>query len=317
MVNGKVSIKAEETEVNGTITGATVDVGSTLTINYFAEAPENATMRFTSSSGKVTVVDGVLDADTGYYKFAYIGINPQCMSDTIKAELMVNGEILDTKENYSVKAYCESQATKSAGALDLTPNQFEALKTLLADMLTYGAASQEYKAYNTANLADNTEWVKEYKSAFAVPAGVRKITGNTDADNRAVSVGLNMANVNRIYFKVKLTDDIVVKLNGVEIDKSTLVKKDDGTYTLYSDDIMATQFDEVFTLTLVKDGNEITKVEYNVNAYIQAKYNVSSVEKIVKALSNYGTSAVNYQKTIVEGSFDLEGDVLQKNTVTE
>ena len=177
-------------------------------------------------------------------------------------------------------------------------------------MLTYGAASQEYKAYNTANLADNTEWVSEYKSVFTVPTGVRKITGNTDANNKATAVGVNMSNVNKVYFKVKFADDITIKLNGKEVDKSTLVKNDDGIYTIYSDGIKATQFDNVFTLQLIKDGNEITKVEYNVNAYIQTKYNTPSVEKIVKALSNYGTSAVNYQKALTEGDFDLEEDIL-------
>ena len=114
-----------------------------------------------------------------------------------------------------------------------------------------------------------------------------------------------MANVNKIYFKVKLTDDVVVKLNGVEVDKSTFVSNGNNTYTLYSNDIIATQFGDVYTLTLVKDGEVITTVKYNVNAYIATKYNVSGLEDIVQALSNYGKSASAYNKILLEGGFDL------------
>ncbi len=299
-------------EPKNTIMGASVDIGASLTINYFAQivTDETAMMRFTSSSGRITEVNGVLDENTGYYKFAYTGINPQCMSDNIKAELICGENVYDTKENYSVKDYCENQVNRSAESLGLTKAEFRYLKTLLADMLVYGSASQEYKDYNTTNLADSAEWVEENKSTFTVPTGVRKITGNSDANNKATAVGLHMANVNKIYFKFKLTEDVVVKLNGKEVNKSTLVDNGDGTYTLYSDGIKATQFDDVFTLTITKDGTEITKVEYNVNAYIQAKYNLSGIEKIVKALSNYGVSAKVYQGEFRDNSFELEEDNL-------
>ena len=295
--------------LEGAITGATVDIGSSLTINYFADAPENATMKFTSSSGRITEVNGVFDSETGYYKFAYTGINPQCMSDTIKAELMVGEEVLDVKENYSVKAYCDNMANGHSN-LNLSPSQYEALKTLLADMLTYGSASQEYKDYNTSNLADSSEWVSEYKSTFYVPTAVKKVTGNTDANNKVKSVGLNMANVNKVYFKMILTDDVTVKLNGAVVDKASFVENKDGSVTLYTDSIFATQFNNVYTLDLIKDGTVISTVQYNVNAYIQAKYNTSGLENIVKALSNYGTSAVNYQRILAEGDFNLDEDEL-------
>ncbi len=299
------------TPVTGTIKGASVDIGATLTINYFAEAStDDVKMRFTSSSGKVTEVNGIIDEQMGCYMFAYEGINPQCMNDNIKAELVYGEEVLDTKENYSVRNYCENQKNRSAESLGLAEKEFECLKTLMADMLVYGSASQEYKNYNTSNLVDSAEWVSEYKSTFEVPAGVRIITGNKDTDNQVTAVGVNMANVNKIYFKIKFTDDITVKINDKEIDKSTLAKNDDGIYLLYSDGIKATQFDKIFTLQLLKDGKEITKVEYNVNAYIQAKYETPSVQKIVKALSNYGVSANNYQDALKDNNFDLEDDIL-------
>ncbi len=295
----------------GTITGATVDIGSSLTINYFAEAPEDAKMKFTSSSGRITEVNGVYDEKTGYYKFAYTGINPQCMGDTIKAELMWGDYVLDTKESYSVKAYCENQISKSASDLGLTETQYNALKTLLADMLVYGSEAQKYKEYNVSELPDVGEWVSTNKSTFTSPTGVKKVTGNADAENKVKSVGLNMANVNRIYFKLILNDEnVVIKLNNKVIDRSTLITNADGTFSLYSSNIKATGFDNVHTLTLTQGEEVISTVEYNVNAYIQSKNADATVGDIVKALSNYGTSAKRYHNFISDDDFDLEGDDL-------
>ncbi len=308
------SLIVKTLEPQGTVTGATVDVGSTLTINYFAEAPEDAKMKFTSSSGRITEVNGVLDEKTGYYKFAYTGINPQCMGDTIKAELMWGDYVLDTKESYSIKSYCENQISKSASDLGLTETQYNALKTLLADMLVYGSEAQKYKDYNVSELPDASEWVSEYKSTFKTPDGVKKVTGNADAENKVKSVGLNMANVNRIYFKMILNDEnVVIKLNNKVIDRAELIKNTDGTYMLYSSDIYATGFDDVYTLTLTQGEDVISTVEYNVNAYIQSKNADAKVGNIVKALSNYGKSAADYAdsfKPIGDNQFELEDDIL-------
>ena len=94
--------------------------------------------------------------------------------------------------------------------------------------------------------------------------------------------------------------------------KATMIKNSDGTYTLYTKDITATQFNDVFTLTIIKNGVEITKVEYNVNAYIQSKYEADGLAKIVKALSNYGKSAKDFAASlvVVDGDFNLEEDIL-------
>lgn len=295
--------------IEGTITGATVDIGSSLTINYFADAPENTVMKFTSSSGRVTEVNGVYDEKTGYYKFAYTGINPQCMNDVIKAELMNGETVLDTKESYSVKDYCENQAGKTAGELKLTNGQYEAFKTLMADMLVYGSAAQKYRKYNTENLSDTSEWIDAYKSTFNTPTGVKRISGNTDSENKVKSVGLNMANVNRIYFKLILNDEsVVVTLNDQIIDVSALAKNNDGTYMLYSPDVFATGFSDVYTLKLTKNGEVISTVEYNVNAYIEAKCETNGLIEILKSLSNYGNAAKAYQNVSTDGDFDLDED---------
>lgn len=311
-------VQFAEIEIYNTATeivGATLEIGSTLTVNYFVNSSitlEDLEMRFISSSGKITKVKGFLDAQTGYYMFAYTGINPQCMNDTIDAEVLSGNYVIAQKENYSIKAYCENQIKRSSIELGLTNTQYSYFKTLLADMLVYGAAAQDYMDYNTNNLADSSNWVNDYKSSFTVPTGVKNITGNTDKNNKIKAASLHFSNVNKIYFRLILTDENVkVLLNGVEINRASLEKQKDGTYLLYTKDLKATEFDKVFTLTLVDaSGKELSKAEYNVNAYIQAKYESQSVGTIVKALNNYGVSAKNYQRSFAtnDGNFNLDDE---------
>lgn len=310
-----ITVSAEE--VTGTIKGATLNIGSSLTLDYYASISGDGvpSMLFTSSSGRKTTVEGVYDASMKMYKFAYTKINPQCMNDNIKAELIYNDAVLATKEEYSVKSYCDSMITKKASELNYTDQQLAAFRTLLADMLIYGGASQEYKGYNTEMLANTGEWVKIFATTFQKPVGVREVSGNTDALNKVKSVGLNMANVNKIYFKLILTDNVSVKLNGETVDVSKL-KKDGDVRVLYTNDIKATEFDDVYTLTIEKDSNVISTVKYNVNAYIATKYNAGQADGIVKALYNYGASAEKYiqaMKAQTEGGdFDLgEEDMLE------
>jgi hypothetical protein len=179
-------------------------------------------------------------------------------------------------------------------------------------MLVYGAAAQDYMDYNTDNLADSSNWVNDYKSSFTVPTGVKNITGNTDKNNKIKAASLHFSNVNKIYFRLILTDENVkVLLNGLEINRASLEKQKDGTYLLYTKDLKATEFDKVFTLTLVDaSGKELSKAEYNVNAYIQAKYESQSVGTIVKALNNYGVSAKNDQRSFAtnDGNFNLDDE---------
>ena len=303
-----VSINAEGEAVD-TIEGAALNIGSSLTLDYFVKTEkENTVMRFTSSSGRVTEAEGVFDEEKGMLKFSYTGINPQCMTDTIKAELLYDGEVIAEKADYSVKAYSDNLVTKKAEELGYSSKQHHALRVLLADTLVYGSASQEYKNYNTEKLADDSTWVDLYESTFVKPAGTRNIEGNLDEENRVTALGVNVANVNKIYFKMTLKDGgVIVKLNGEVIERSDLIELSPDNYVLYTEDIKAFSFDEAYTLTLEKD-TVISTVEYNVYAYVEKKFDDADVGGITKALYNYGASAKNYieEMTEVDNDFDLE-----------
>ena len=314
---GEENEGGNENPTGNRIEGATLNIGSSLNIDYYAcfeTTVDNVEMRFTNENGVVNTVQGEYDSKYGMYKFTYSGINPQCMTDTIKAELMLkDGTILDTKENYSVKAYCDSMASKNIEQLDIeritNKSHLVAFRNLLADTLVYGAKAQEKQNYKTDRLADASDWVSRYKTTFVSPTGIRTVTGNSDSENLVKSVSLNMSNYNRIYFRLILTDESVkIKLNGVEVNREELNEQNDGTYILYTDYLKATEFDKVFTLQLIKDEAVISQVEYNVNAYIQSKNASSSVGEIVQALNNYGQSAIAYNN-IINGAHDGDYDL--------
>ncbi len=280
----EVSIKY----MNGVIAGANVDVGSTLTVNYYAKLTADYTsaqMVFTRNDKSITV-DGVLE--DGMYKFAYTGINPQCMNDNISAQLVLGDEVLDVMENYSVKKYCDNQASKTFSEIGISEEKYEALKAFMANMLIYGAEAQKHMDYNTDNLVTaNSAWIEEAKTSYEIPVADINIEGNTDVSNKVYSVTLTLSNVNQVTFKLVITDEVEVYLNGEEAEVV------DGV--VRSKAIKAADFDEAQVLTIKKDGGVISQVEYAVNDYIANKYNSATVGEIVCALNNYGKAAVNYK----------------------
>ncbi len=296
------------------IEGASLNIGSSLNIDYYAylEAdPTKVTMHFTNANGKVYTAQGTYDSKYDLYKFTYIGVNPQCMTDNVKAELVLDdGTVLDVKEEYSVKQYCDSIMQQSNEELrKQTPNA-NLLKRLMADMLIYGAEAQYDQDYKVDNLASDSDWVNDYASKkFIKPTGVKNITGNLDEQNKVKAAGLSMANFNKIYFRLVLTDkDVKVLLNGVEVSSEDIIRYPDNIRVVYTHGLKATEFDKVFTLELVKGNEVISKVEYNVNAYIEAKYNSETVGSIVKAFNNYGVSAVKYLD-LLNGKYDDDFDL--------
>lgn len=108
-----------------------------------------------------TVVDGNL-------RFAYRGIAACEMGDTVRATLYsIKDGVLYTSplDEYSVKTYAYNRLANSTDA---------AFKTLLVDMLNYGAAAQVYFGYDTDNLV-NRDLTDEQKALATAEANAESI----------------------------------------------------------------------------------------------------------------------------------------------
>ena len=302
----------DDTTIKYGFVGATLNIGSTLTINYYANAAAGCKAVFTMN-GNTVEVTGVYDSEQRAYRFAFTGINPQCMNDIVDAKLFdASGREIDFLNGYSVRQYCNNlveDIDKVAEENNYTSVQKNMLLKLLAATLNYGAEAQIYRDYKTDTLANSEKWVRVYEGAFTVPTGVKVINGNRDTQDYVSNVSLSISNVNRIYFRFVLnSDNVVITLDGKQYTKDQLNKEANGTYTLYTTELAATQFDQVFHVTLTKNGVEISSIYYNVKAYIQSKYTSSTVGAISMALNNYGDAA-NYFVDAMMGEYDDDFDL--------
>ncbi len=271
--------------VENKLTGANLEIGSSLTVNYFATVRDgitNPVLRVTRNSD-VKLVEGVIQPD-GTYKFAYKGINAQCMGDNIKAELLFGDALIAWQNDYSVKTYANNQYAETDS---------EALKQLLNDMLIYGAAVQNYLGYKTDALATaGLDWTPVSKD-YVVPTYTREATQVKDQPYRVSAVGLYISNVNKIYFKLGFNDvenvTITLTKNGKEVDYML-----EGNL-VYTEEILATGYGDDFTLTIKNGETVVSTVSYDVNAYIFAKgESTAPVGDLVRAMNNYGMSAKAY-----------------------
>ncbi len=281
------------------LTSASLTLGDSLTMNYYAKAdPAYGTpaMRFTYR-GKTETVRGIPTETEGEYVFSLKGIAPQCMGEAIKAELLLIREdgaefVVDTKESYSVRQYCDD-------ALAANPDN-KALATLLADLLAYGDAAQDYTDFNADTPVSEgfsvapSDWEDVTVTDFT-------LTDKTREDVRFISAGVRFDYVNRLYFKIKAADPANVTLTVGDktytVKELELAEDTDGTYILYTDPIYATAFDKVFTAELSADGEVIQTLTYSVRSYVCSKQNSENTEiaALVRALYRYGRSAIAYK----------------------
>ena len=296
LLNATIHFLGEPTESK--LTSASLTLGQSLALNYYATltpAHTAAQMRFTYH-GETITVDGILDETTGEYKFTLGRIPPQCMGDTVKAELILVAEdgtetVLDVKESYSIRRYCDD-------ALTANPEN-ETLTTLLADLLAYGDAAQDYANYNEDTPVSEgftvtpSEWQEVTDTDFTLSDKTREELCFTAA-------GVRFGYVNRLYFKLKAADltGVTVTVNGktYTAEDLTLVEDTADTYILYTDAVYATEFDKIFTAELTVDGEVIQTVTYSVKSYVFAKQNGNDdMAALAKALYNYGRSALAYK----------------------
>lgn len=149
-VDGVVYAKANFDE----FVGASVELTENFNVVFSAHVmdPDSASYaRFTMNDYVYDLVEGVFNDETGYFDYVFEGVAPQAIGDLIKAELIADDEttVLDTVEDYSIRDYCYHLLGDEGSS--------DALKTLLADILVYGAAAQIAVNYATGDLVDRCD----------------------------------------------------------------------------------------------------------------------------------------------------------------
>lgn len=276
-----------------TISKASVTLGTNLAMNYTVAVPTgydvNGMKMVFTMNGVETVVDTYVTNAAGNAVFTFNRLAPQCMGDTITAELYAaDGTLVDTLD-YSVKAYAEQLLVDYADNADVV--------ALVVDMLNYGAAAQAYRGYKTDALVNSG--ITAAGSDVAPTDADNKLTAtnkgnrNDYADYGITSAGVRFDYINKVYvkFAAPSLENVTVLVNGVAAEVATT----NGGYVVYSDAINALEFDEVVTFELQVGGETIQVLTYSVNTYAFNKANTESeVADLALALYRYGKSAAAY-----------------------
>ena len=275
------------------LTGASVNIGADLSIKYYVDLCEHKdvtsySMKFVMN-GKETVVTAYTEVD-GEYVFTFSGIAPQCMSDNIEAYLYAGDELIDSVTEYSIKKYAEKLL--ASGLTDKA-------KRLVTDMLYYGAAAQEYKGYNTENLAtDGVANIGGVSTATVTETG-KSVEGQSEVLN-FTAAGVRFDYVNKIYAKFYADDINSVTVTVNDVDVTDMVEAlGDNVYVIYTEAISAVNFN-TSSVIVITDGENTATLTYSVNDYAYNMANSATasegMKKLAKALYRYGRAAANYNK---------------------
>ena len=310
MVNGTCTVcgYCEESQPEElAIDSASIVLDGNIDLTYAAEVPAGYTepyMVITGPNGE-QIIDVFETDENGKLLFTYDDVNPQCMGDNITATLYATNEDGEpeqvSKDNYSIRQNCVNLLKDDSIAPEL--------RTLLSDMLAYGAAAQAYTNHNADNPVNVGEDIHDpTPSTFAGLTGLVPVfDGTAEEDIFWNSVGLTLSNsvaMNFTFYAESVEGlSVEVAINGrtETYTDFTAVGGKANTYRVNFTDITATEFGEDVTATFLRGGAQIgDSLTYSVNTYICAKQADSdpALAALVKALYNYGVSAKAYANKV-------------------
>ena len=236
----------------------------------------------------------------GKYVFTCDGISPSQIGDAVNVTLnaTLNGEQYQIGYEYGVAAYCYSMLAKTDDS---------ELKTLLVDLLNYGAAAQEYASYKNSTLcnADLTEeqrsWGTQTVPAVSSVLNTKYATvENAKAKWKGASLYLENNVSIRARFAAESIEGLSVKAtigdNTYVITEFVADAANPGSYFVYFDQINASQMRETVYLTVCEGDTAVSNtVTYSVESYVAAKLNDSNVKlaNLVASIIKYGDAAYN------------------------
>ena len=315
--DGSYTVVPEDAKIT---VGKRLSIGNDLTITYLVSLTDctNPWVKFQfyndDIKGYTTVEVKNYGTDTvtgpdgkpmDVFTFDFTGINPQRMTDTLKATVYAkdaNGNVVEYQvDDYSVAQYCSNKLAKLG--------QNDPLRKLIGNLVAYGAAAQVYQNYRTDNLvstvvsgAVSTDYTDRLSS---VTQYTGKVTGAAGVTIKGKTLVLSNTFAVRVYFTVNKGVDIAnvsfkVTANG-KTDTVNSFEKDEKLGYYYFDyaNLNATQLDsEVKFESFVNETGVGDMVTYSVNTYLAKKmpnYDKSSnAYKLMAELFNYGCACTEY-----------------------
>lgn len=277
---------------------ASVTLSDSLSVSFRACFPKDVVdpvLRVTDQYG-TTDLRPVSPAPGGHYYFEYKGIYPQKIADVVQLDIL-DGEnaIANSRPTgFSVQGYLDQLYQQPAANFGYTEDQKAVMNTLIADLLTYGGASQVYKNYNLANLADSYDWIASVKTPANTytPKSVKAVT-KTSTDDKFTAATLLCDNTLQIKVKFKATNAAAVKFKvgtAVTVVPAADWEADEDQFTALSAPIIAGRLSKTVEITLI-DASEtvLAGIKYSVESYLAS--GACDDADFADALLNYGRSA--------------------------
>lgn len=244
-----------------------------------------------------------------YFVFSYKGINPQLMNDEITAVLHAkngNKEYTSPQKVMSVKEYAYTMLDRYSA------EEHSKLRTLLVDLLNYGAMAQKYVGYKTDNLvnSDLTDTQKSWASKNAEDfKNIRdfnyKTISNPSVQWNACGLVLNNSIMIRAKFSAKDIENKTVEFafrnTKFIYDKNDFVNNGDGTYYVYCNELFAHELSNEILITVCENGIPCSNtMRFSVESYAStvqqsSEYKGTALDDLTQAMMRYGKSAVAYR----------------------
>ena len=289
--------------------GASLTLQENLAVNYKIDKALIDEVGYTNPyvvfelGGEETVVKTFTEKDDRYL-FSFRNISPNQMNDTIYATLYAtyNGELYQSEtREYSVAEYCYNTLGKYAA------DEYAELRTLLVDLLHYGAQSQLYTEHNTENLVNAN--LTDAQLAWGTSEDVT-LTNALDKEYAVIEnplitwKGASLNLKDSVAMKFKFIADSIsgLSLKVVGADKEWTINSsrfvlEDGVYSVRFGGLNAGQMNEKVYITMYKNGVPVSNtVCYSIESYAYSKQNstIEHLSDLVKAMMRYGDSAKIY-----------------------
>lgn len=287
-------------------TGASLTIENGISVNFKADQAlftshgySDPTVTFAINGLSFTATD-YIEKD-GKYSFTLYNIRPDWMGETITATLTatLNGEtVTSTPLTYSIKQYCNNM-------LD-DPDSATSLKTLLVDLLNYGAAAQAYTGHNAdapvnADLTDEEKALATQNATAISQHALSEAPADIKASWNSAALYLRETTRLRMTFTTELTEGLTVKAivggQTYTIDQHDMIAVNGG-YVFYFDELTATQMRTPVELTVCNNGTPVSQtLTYSVQTYAAkafSKNEDAALVAMLRAMLCYGDSATAY-----------------------
>ncbi len=263
------------------------------------------------NGAKTTLTDYTVSEDGTQYVFTFYNIAPNQMDEILSATLYAaygskayEGATLE----YSVATYCYRMLGNSSVVNNAA---YAELRTLLVDLLHYGAAAQEFTGYTGEKVNERLTETQLAWGTSADPTLENKTVtnyatvANPTATWASVSLVLEDAVTMRFKFTTADIDGLTVKITsdtnteGWSIESGDfLYEESTGRYYVDFGGLHAGQMRECVYVTVYNGDTAISNtLRYSVESYAYRYANNTSyptLAALVKAMMRYGDAAYNF-----------------------